>query len=175
MEADSQSEAKAQNLARVLDISRATLDTEFLRANRWDEKARGQATLAGSWFAVTQAVAAIAVAANAPTGWVLALAFGLALQAGALVMNLVRAANVWKPRDRTEFGRETLEALEGRMNEPAAEVVDALLSFYKGVLDEAQVANEGRGNAFDRATFWWWLVLGIGVVEIAVALLSRAA
>jgi hypothetical protein len=175
MATDSQSEAKAQNLARVLDIARATLDTEFLRANRWDEKARGQATLAGSWFAVTQAVAAIAIAASTPKGWVLALTLGLALQAGALVMNLVRAADVWKPRDRNEFGRETLEALEGRMDEPAAEVVDALLVFYKGVLDEAQVANEARGRAFERATFWWWFVLGIGVAEIAVALLSRTA
>jgi hypothetical protein len=116
-----------ENRARVLDISRATLDSEFLRANRWDEKARGQATLAGSWFAVTQAVAAVAAGSHVGKAWVVALVAGLVLQAGTLVMNLVRAANVWEPRDRLEFGRETIEALEGRMSEPAADVATALL------------------------------------------------
>jgi hypothetical protein len=163
----------SENRARVLDISRATLDSEFLRANRWDEKARGQATLAGSWFAVTQAVAAVAAGSHVEKVWVVVLAAGLTLQAGALVMNLVRAATVWEPRDRTEFGRETLEALDARMSEPVAEMATALFDFYKTVLDEAQEANEDRGNAFGKASFWWWCVLGIGVAEIAAALLAR--
>ncbi|HEY5192680.1 MAG TPA: hypothetical protein VIJ39_02265 [Solirubrobacteraceae bacterium] len=175
MKTDSQSEATSQNLSRVLDIARATLDSELERANRWDEKARGQATLAGAWFAVTQTVAAIALGSSAPKGWVIVLSIGLALQAGALVMDLVRAAQVWAPQDRDEFGRETLEALEGRIDEPVAQIAAALIGFYTTVLDEAQLANENRGKAFDKASFWWWPVLGIGLVEIAVALLSRVA
>jgi hypothetical protein len=42
------------------------------------------------------------------------------------------------------------------------------------VLDEAQQANESRGKCFEKALFWWWFVLGIGLLEIGGALLSRA-
>lgn len=162
-----------ENRARVLDIARATLDSEFLRANRWDEKARGQATLAGTWFAVTQAVSAVAAGNHVPNGWVVALAFGLVLQAAALVMNLLRSASVWKPRDRLEFGRETLDALNDRMSEPPDQVVSDLLTFFRSALDGAQRANKERGNAFAVAFFWWWFVLGVGVVEIGAALIAR--
>ena len=82
---DPQSEATSQNLAHVLDTARATLDGEFARANRLDEKARGQATLAGSWFAVTQAVSAIATGTSASKGWIIGLAVGLGLQAVTLL------------------------------------------------------------------------------------------
>jgi hypothetical protein len=124
-----------ENRARVLDIARATLDSEFLRANRWDEKARGQATLAGTWFAVTQAVSAVAAGSHVPKEWVVALAVGLVLQAGALVMNLLRSAAVWKARDRLEFGRETLNALDERMSDPPDEVVEGLVTFFGTALD----------------------------------------
>jgi hypothetical protein len=171
---DIETNPRSENTAHVLDISRETLAFEFQRANRWDEKARGQASLAGAWLAVTQAVAAVALGPQANGGWVVVAAIGLALQAAAFVMTLVRSAAVWKPRERNEFGSETLDALEGRLNEPTASVAKALFDFYKGVLDEAQQGNEDRGKKFEKAMFWWWFVLGIGVIEIGVALLSRA-
>jgi hypothetical protein len=169
-----ETDPRSENVARVLDISRETLAFEFQRANRWDEKARGQATLAGSWLAVTQAVAAVALGSHAHKGWVVAATIGLALQAGVFVMTLVRSAAVWKPRGREEFGSETLDALESRMDESSSEIAAALMGFYKQVLDEAQGGNEDRSNRFEKAMFWWWFVLGVGVLEIAVALLSRA-
>jgi hypothetical protein len=167
------SDPRSENLARVLDISRATLDAEFQRANRWDEKARGQATLAGAWLAVTQAVAAVALGSGAASGWVLVAAAGLVLQAGALVEVFTKSAVVWRPRERGEFGREALEELEGRMTQPAADMTAELLAFYKNVLDGAQIANEERGKSFEKAMWWWWWVLGIGIVELGIALISR--
>jgi hypothetical protein len=164
----------SENLAHVLDIARGTLDKEFQRANRWDEKARGQATLAGAWLAVTQAVGAVALGSDPGTGWAVAAVIGLALQAAAFVVVLVRSADVWEPRERDEFGSETLEALEGRLDEPPSAVSGALLDFYKTVLDSAQNANEDRGKKFEKAMDAWWFVLYAGVIEIALALLSRA-
>lgn len=165
---------RPENIARVMDIARETLAFEFQRANRWDEKARGQATLAGAWLAVTQAVSAVALGSNPGAGWAIAAVIGLALQAAAFVVVLVRSAAVWEPRDRDEFGSETLEALQDRLDEPPSAVSEALLGFYKTVLDEAQTANEDRGKMFEKAMGAWWFVLYAGVIEIALALLSRA-
>jgi hypothetical protein len=162
------------NLAHVLEVASGTLDKEFQRANRWDEKARGQATLAGSWFAVTQAVAVVALGSSAPDGWVIGLAVGLVGQAGALVMNLIRVADVWKPREREEVAENTLQDLKGRVQDPSADFAAAMIDFYIPVLDEAQKANEERGKAFEKASFWWWFVLGLGLAEIAAALISQA-
>lgn len=167
-------DATSENLTHILDIASGTLDKEFQRANRWDEKARGQATLAGAWFAVTQAVAAIALGPSAPKGWVIGLAVGLALQAAALVMNLIRVANVWKPREREEVAKNTLEELKQRVSDPVADFATAIVDFYGSVLYEAQQANKDRGKAFERASFWWWFVLAFGLAEIAAALISRA-
>ncbi|HEY2768007.1 MAG TPA: hypothetical protein VGI76_07090 [Solirubrobacteraceae bacterium] len=175
METDPQSGATSQNLAHVLDIARGTLDSEFQRANRLDEKARGQATLAGSWFAVTQAVAAIAISTNAAKGWIIGLVVGLAIQAIALVVNLAYAADVWRLREREEVGRETLEALKKRVAEPVGAFAGDMIDFYTRILDEAQLANESRGKSFEKASRWWWPVLVIGLAEIAAALLSRLA
>ncbi len=162
----------SENLANVLALVRGTLDSEFQRAERWDEKARGLSTLAGSWFAATQAIAAIAVS-GASSGWVLGLLFGLVFQAVALVFSLAYTTDVWRPRNRTEFGRETLEALRGRMGEAPADIATALIDFYTPVLDEAQKANEQRGKCYEDASWWWWWVLVTGLMEIAVALLSH--
>ncbi len=175
MAIDPQSEATSQNLAHVLDTARATLDGEFARANRLDEKARGQATLAGSWFAVTQAVSAIATGTSASKGWIIGLAVGLGLQAMALFMLLLRDSAVWKLHDRDEVGPETLEAMRDSVSEPVADFASSAIEFYIPVLDQAQKANEQRGKAFEKASFWWWPVLVIGLLEIAAALISRAA
>lgn len=58
--------AVGDNLKHILDAARAALDGEFARAERFDAKARGQATLAGSWFAVTQAVAVASIGWSSP-------------------------------------------------------------------------------------------------------------
>jgi hypothetical protein len=175
MAANRQLDATSQNLAHVLDTARGTLDSEFRRANRFDEKARGQATLAGAWFAVTQAVTASALGPDTPKGWIIALACGLAFQAAALFMLLRHIADVWRLRDRDEVGPETLEAMRESVTEPVADFAAKATDFYVGVLREAQEANEDRADAFNRASSWWGPVLIVGLVEIAVALLSRIA
>jgi uncharacterized membrane protein HdeD (DUF308 family) len=168
-----ESDSRSENLTRVLDITRATLDAELTRANRWDEKARGQATLASGWLAVTQAVTAVALGSN-PKNVVVALAaIALVAQAVALYVMLTRSAEVWESQNRDEFGQETIEALRSQMDQPVADVAESLLEMFGGVLDRAQVANETRGKAFDRAATGWWCVLVIGVVEMVIGLVSR--
>jgi hypothetical protein len=166
-----QSDAESENLASVLDLARSTLDSEFARANRLDEKARGQATLAGSWFAVTQAVAAIAAGPGAEKGWLIALTVGLGLQAVSLFVLMVFAGKVWKQRGRKEVGKETLDKMKDSISEP--DFMERTANFFTGTLDEAQSANAARGEDFKWAYRLWWPVLVLGIVEIAAALVSR--
>lgn len=164
-------DATSENLARVLDLARTTLESEFARANRLDEKARGQATLAGSWFAVTQAVAAIAAGAGAEKGWLIVLSIVLGLQAVSLFVLMIFAGKVWKQRKRKEVGKETLDLMKDSVSEP--DFMERTANFFTDTLDEAQQANKARGEDFKWAYRWWWPVLVLGMAEIGAALVSR--
>jgi hypothetical protein len=173
----------SRNLAIVLDEARAAIDAESRLADRLDEKARGQATLAGAWFAVTQAVAAASLGPHTEKGWIYALVAGLALQAICLVRLFSATAQVWKLRTESAVGAESLQAMKGDLRaDPVAFALKAV-DFYSTVLAQAQKANAERADAFDDGTgnqsyssamFWWWRVLGVGLIEMAIALLSQA-
>lgn len=174
----------SKNLPIVLDEARAALDAEWQLANRLDEKARGQATLAGAWFAVTQAiVAAAVVGAHLQKGWVYGLAAGLALQAVCLVRLLIASARVWTLRTERGVGVASLIAMQADANADPVAFVSKAIDFYATILAAARQANTERANAFDdklgsksytSAMFWWWRVLGFGLLEIALALLAQA-
>jgi hypothetical protein len=176
--------AAGDNLKHILDAARAALDGEFARAERFDAKARGQATLAGSWFAVTQAVAAVAITAHTHGYWIIVLLCGLTLQAGALYLLLRASAKVWRLRDREEVGRTSLEAMLADVDATPIEFASKAVKFYGDILDAAREANRQRADDFDAqegcakwlsASFWWRPVLVIGLLEMAVALISRIA
>ncbi len=177
-----ESDTPSENVAHVLDAARAAIDAEFRRAERFDAKARGQATLAGSWFAVTQAIAATSLTADTPKGWTYGLVAGLLLQAGALSLLLRASARVWRLQTREDVGTTSLRAMERGLAVPPQEFASHAIDFYCRILDGAKVANKKRAEAFDArkrparfwsATFWWWPVLIVGLAEIAAALLSR--
>jgi hypothetical protein len=184
MAIDPQSEATSQNVSHVLDAARTAIDAEFRRAERFDEKARGQATLAGSWFAVTQAVTAALIAPHAAKGWIIAWVVLLLLQAIALCMLLRASAKVWRLRGRQDVGVTSLTAMMESVSEPAADFAAKAVEFYGRILESAKAANKARTDAFGggpikkdwrTASFWWWPVLLAGLAEITAALLSRVA
>lgn len=177
----------SDDLKHVLDAARSALDREFQRAERFDAKARGQATLAGSWFAVTQAVAAVSSqAATTPKGWLIALVVILVFQAAALAGLLVMSARVWRLQERRDITDKTLEDMEKAAKAQDPTFASDTLGLYRYVLYYAQAANAKRAEAFEAtndkwcsskrwasASSWWWPVLGLGFTEIFVALLSR--
>ena len=161
------------DLRQIIDAARGALDLEFQRAERLDAKTRGQVTLAGSWFAVVQAVAAVALGERAATGWIGAIA-GTAVVAGvALVVSIARAADVWKLRPQPAVDQATLgDMLTAAEREPDT-FGRQLVQLYRNLLGHAQAANESRALALDRATKAWWFALVLGLVELAIALASR--
>jgi len=165
-------EAPSEDLKQVLDTARAAMDQEFARAERFDSKARDRATLAGSWYAVVQAAAALSLSTQTHTWWIVGVAAEAVLGAIALVVVLYGTMQVAKLRTRPSVGEETLEAMKlaAGSDDFAAKSID----MYRDLLYRAQEANDQRADALDRKRYSWWPVLLIGVAELLTALLSRA-
>jgi hypothetical protein len=180
-------DATSHNIGHVLDAATAAIDAEFRRGERLEEKARGQATLAGSWFAVTQVVTATVVAPHAPKGWIVAWVILLLIQAVELCLLLRASARVWRLRGHQDIGPTSLAAMMRSVTDSQTDFAAHAIDFYGRVLVSAKAANQTRVDAFgghpirkgsiqkdfSTASFWWWPLLLTGLVEIAIALLSR--
>jgi hypothetical protein len=174
-------ETVAENLSHVVAIGSAALEQESQRAERFSNKATAQATLAGTWFAATQAVAIITLDSHTDRGWVIGVVVGLALQTIALCFLLRATARIWKLRAREDIGEATLEGLVGKATLPPEEFAEVVIGLYRHILYYAQEANDERADAFEASgaarlkssSFWWGFVLLLGLAEIVTALLSR--
>lgn len=161
------------DLKPVVDAARAALELENQRAERLDSKARNQMTLAGSWFAVVQAVAAVALRSKTPLGWVIAIGVLAAFGGVALVLAMRQSAQVWKLRPQPAVTQETLEDMTLSAQQEPETFEEKLVLEYRHLLGHVQQENANRADALDAATTWWWATLGFGLVELAVALLAR--
>jgi len=187
----SQEKPATDDLKHVLDAARAALDREFQRAERFDAKARGQATLAGSWFAVTQAVVAVGLRSETPRWWVAAVLAVLLLQGVALVMHLTACAKVWRLQGREDIGPATIAAMHGSVGDE--DFGKRAIDLYCKILRGARAANRRRADALEGvdetgdeaaeeattgsklggARTWWWAVLGLGLAEMTLVVVSR--
>lgn len=98
-------------VAHMLDAARAATEAEGRLAERYENKARGQATLAGSWFAVTQAIALASTVAHISKGWIICLLIGLVAQALSLCVLLESTAQVWELRAEEDVSSESSRRL----------------------------------------------------------------
>jgi hypothetical protein len=160
-------------LEPVIDAAKSALEFENQRADRLDSKARNQMTLAGSWFAVVQAVAAVVLAAHTPIGWVIALGATASVAGLALIIAIRLSANVWKLRPQPAVTQETLEDMTQAAQENPETFSEQLVLQYRHMLGHLQEVNNARVNALDAATFWWWVALSLAFVELTVALLTK--
>jgi hypothetical protein len=161
------------DLEPVLSAARSALEFESQRADRLDSKARNQMTLAGSWFAVVQAVAAVVLSHRTPLGWVIAIAATAALAGLALIVAMRESTNVWKLRPQPAVTQETLEDMTAAAQTNPETFSEQLILQYRHILGHLQEQNNARANALDAATAWWWVTLGLSFTELAVALLTR--
>lgn len=157
----------------MVAAAQSALELENQRADRLDSKARNQMTLAGSWFAVVQAVAAVSLRAHTPTGWNIAIAATAALAGVALICAMRQSAKVWMLRPQPAVTQETLEDMTLAAQQDPETFDERLVQQYRHMLGRIQKVNETRADALDAATMWWWATLGLALVELAVALLAR--
>lgn len=163
----------AEGLKQIVEAARNALNEEFQRAERYDAKARGQMTLAGSWFAVVQAVAAVSLRGDTPAVWAVAIAVSAVIAGVALFSAMRLSARVWSLRSQPAINQETLEGMLSSAEREPEQFGHQLVMLYRNLLGNAQQVNADRANALERATSTWWWALALGFAELAVALASR--
>lgn len=155
----------------IIDAAREALEREDARAERLDAKARGQMALAGTWFAIVQAVAAVALNAGIPNGWLIAVGVSAGAAAVALVVAMAKSAEVWKLKSRPSIGTKTIDAMTAALHKDTFK--EEMVQEYQHLLGKLQIVNHERAKALECSTVAWWWALGFGLAELAVALLAR--
>lgn len=161
-----------ESFGEVLNTARAALDQEFQIAGVLDAKARGLVTLAGQWFAIAQAVAAVAFATHKPHTWML-WAVGITALLGAIALGFlfVFAWNVWKIREEPAVSpRGLLQMRDVAEHDPSP---TKLIDHYAAMLRDRRATNTTRGNALECAQTAWFFAMGIPLIELGVALATR--
>jgi hypothetical protein len=161
------------DIQQIVDAARSALDQEFSRAERYDLKSRNQITLAGSWFAVVQAVVAVAVGPSTSSEWIAAVLVAAAVAAGALILAIIACAKVWQLKEQAAINHETLEDMLDAATSQQRTFRSDLVQLYRNLLAEAQLVNEKRATALESSLESWWWALALGFVELGVALISR--
>lgn len=161
-----------ESLNQVLTTARGAVDQEFQVAQLLDTKARGLVTLGGQWFAIAQAVAAVAFATQKPHTWML-IVVGLTALAGAVALSFlfVFAWKVWKIRDQPAVSPRGL--LEMRDEAEADPSSTKLVDHYAALLRDRRVANTARADALEHAQVAWFFAMGIPFIELGFALATR--
>jgi len=160
-------------LAEVLATARAAVDQAFQISERLDAKARGLATVAAQWFAVAQAVSAVAFATSEARDWMLWSVGGTALSGGiALAALFFLCWRVWKIRDEQAVSpRGLIQMHEAAMNDPNAPKL--LVDHYASLLRDRRKTNESRANALADAQLVWFAAMALPLIQLGFALATR--
>ncbi len=167
-------EEQTQGLQEVVNVARAAVEQEFQISERLDVKARGQMMLAGQWFAVVQAVSAVAFAVRGADGWLLYLVGVVALMGGGLLAcTFVRSSRVWKVREEPALHPEGILDLKARAEADDAEAFDVAIRHYASLLLDRRQTNKKRWDALEGAESLWVWAMAIPLLQLGLALAAR--
>ncbi|MEA2395856.1 MAG: hypothetical protein QOJ82_3747 [Solirubrobacteraceae bacterium] len=160
-------------LSEVLSTARAAVEQEFQISERLDAKARALVTLAGQWFAVAQAVSAVAFATKKPHDWMLWTVAGTALAGGiALGLLFFFCWRVWRIRDEPAVSpRGLLQMHSAAVRDPDA--AKLLVEHYAAMLRDRRKTNKSRADALAVAQGWWLVAMALPFVQLGFALATR--
>ena len=167
-------EPPIQGLSEVLSTARAAVEQEFQIAERLDSKARGLVTIGAQWFAVAQAVAAVAYATHRPHTWMVWAVGGIAFVAAAALATLfVFCSMVWSIRDEEAVSpRGLLQMRDAVLHEQA---LVKLVDHYASILRDRRVTNRSRADALATAQWTWFAAMALPLLELGFALATRLA
>lgn len=165
---------RTQDLTQVVDVSRAALEQEFQISERLDAKARGQVTLAGQWYAVVQAVAAVAFAARGvDREWLFAVSATAVLGGLALAGAVTLSWRVWRLHDEDAVSPKGLLEMKAEATRDDGEVLELLVTHYASKLQSRRETNRSRSDALKCAERLWFVAMGLPLVELVLALCAR--
>lgn len=160
-------------MPEIVSTARAAVDQEFQISERVDGKARGLVVLAGQWFAVAQAVSAVAYSTKNPDDWMLYAVAGLAA-AGAITLGLtfVFAWKVWQVRDEEAVSPGGLQQMKTTaLEDPHA--MGLLVDHYASHLRDRRKTNRERSDALTVAQWIWFAAMALPLIQIGFALATR--
>lgn len=164
-----------EGLPEVLNTARAAVDQEFQIAERLDAKARSLVTLGGQWFAIAQAVSAVAYSTRDAHGWMLWALGGTALAGGvALGALFFFAWRVWSIRDEEAVSPAGLLEMERTASEDP-EALKLLVRHYASILQDRRKPNKDRADALSVAQVVWFFAMALPFVQLGFALATRLA
>lgn len=159
-------------LPEVLNTARAAVDQEFQISERLDSKARGLVVLAGQWFAVAQAVSAIAYSTKDAHDWMLYCVAGTAAAAAvALGFTFFFAWQVWKVRPEEAVSPGGLMQMKAVADDPGS--MGSLIDHYATTLRNRRLANKRRSNALEVAERVWFAAMAFPLLQLGFALATR--
>lgn len=163
-----------EGLSEVVSVARGAVEQEFQVSERLDAKARGQVTLAGQWFAVVQAVSAVAFAAAGVEGWLL-LGIGATAVAGGtlLAVTFWHSSKVWKVREEDAVHPHGLLELKRRATSDEAGALEVVVQHYASLLQSRRRTNKLRADALEEAEGIWLWAMGLPLAQLVLALAAR--
>jgi hypothetical protein len=167
------SDEPPEALAEVVHTARAAVEQEFQISERLDSKARGLVTLAGQWFAVAQAVSAVAYATKTPHDWMLYAVAGLAATGAiALGFTFLFAWRVWRVRDEGAVSPGGLDQMKARaLQDP--NTMSLLVDHYASLLRDRRKTNKTRAEALTKAQWIWFAAMALPLIQVGFALATR--
>jgi hypothetical protein len=161
-------------LSEVVNVARAAVEQEFQISERLDTKARGQVTLAGQWFAVAQAVSAVAYAAPGVGGWLLYAVGGAALVgAGLLICTFLESSKVWRVREEDALHPKGILQLKSRATHEDADAMEVAVEHYASLLQGRRRTNKLRTEALEAAERVWLAAMAVPLAQLILALAAR--
>lgn len=164
---------RPDDLREVVAVARTVVSQEWLRLERLENKARQQVVVAGQWFAIAQAVLAVALNSDGVNHrWLLWLGGLLGLGAGAaVVFTFVLSWKVWRVSDKDhEVTPQGLMQMRDYAHRPDQGVLDDLIQYHANILQNRRKANDVRADDLHRAEIAWLVAMGLPLVELAFAL-----
>jgi hypothetical protein len=173
--------AAATQLSILLVAATAAVDEEFKRSERLDAKSRNQVTVAGTWFAVTQAVVVGLVngtlgaththQASSFIPWLAAVG-----GVGALltIMATIVSYNAWRLRDDPTLSVKTILDYIDFARAGNAAVGVKLVGAYADIASGRRANNAKRAKAVDRAAVACGLAMVVMSVELILAMIAVA-
>lgn len=174
-------EGSATQVSVLLSAATSLIDEEFRRSERLDAKSRNLVTIAGSFFAVVQAVVVGlingslgATETHDASSFILWLAIAGGFATIATVVALFLSYNAWRLRDDEALAVKTIRDYRDAARDDNPAVGVQLVDVYANIAENRRSVNRKRAGAVDRAAIACGLAMALIGTELVLAFVAVA-
>jgi hypothetical protein len=171
----------ATQLSILLSSVTAMIDEEFKRSERLDAKARNQITIAGTFFAVVQAVVVGlingslgATETHGRSSWVWVLSIAGVIGGISVVGALYYSYRAWQLQDDSVLEAETITEYVNQAREGNPAVGVNLIKAFSTILEDRRGKNRLRAESVESAAKACAFALAFVSIELILSFLAVA-